>query len=79
MKKDFNSGAYWDRFGRGLLNPEDRPETHEAADFIISLFVRLEKSAQEVAAAKKAEKIAKQQFSVFVMEVSNVARKYEQL
>lgn len=77
MKKDLDSGAYWDAFGRGLLKPEDRPEPKEAADHIIKLMVQIKKAEDETAKARHEAKCAKQQFGVFAMEVGNIARKYE--
>lgn len=76
--KRFDDGKFWDLFGRGLvyLPENERPTTKEVADFVISLFIKLDNKDKEIAAARHEEKCSKQQFKVFAMEVSNLAHKY---
>lgn len=75
MKKNLDSLEYWDAFGRGL--PVEKPFPKEAADYVVSLHIKIDKLEKEKKDALFHEKIAKQQFSQFCLEVSNLAMKHE--
>lgn len=73
MEKNFNSLEYWDRFGRGILLG-NKPTPQEAGEFISSLLMERTKSANAISELEKQLKIAKQEMSVFAMEVSNTVQ-----
>jgi hypothetical protein len=75
-KPTMRDGRFWDLFGRGLLSPEDRPTPQAAADFVVELLVEGDKLRKEIADLQHKRKCDAQQFDVFLMEVSNVANRY---
>lgn len=74
MKKDLTSSEYWYDFGR--MMPVEKPTPKEAADYVISLHVQIDKLKQEVQEANHKRKLAIQQFEQFALEVSNLAHKH---
>lgn len=75
MKKNLDDPKFWDAFGRGL--PVEMPTPAETSEHVFKLLARVKAAEEDATQARHEAKCAKQQFGIFLMEVGNVARKYE--